>query len=171
MKKYLFILSFLTIACLAGSCEYERADYWTGGDHVRFYDAANPNNLDDDYVAKPTGNTSLNPGNLQSVVTFDLQVMGDPSDKPRKVKMEQYEDEALQGSSLIPVEGVNFEWPEDFVIQPGEVQVQYPVTIKSDPNAPMGLKTYKLLFRLVESEDLTPIGGYNKAELSFSQVP
>lgn len=118
---------------------------------------------------------TLGPGMLPTMPTINevtvyyrLQISGRPSDAPRKVKIEQYEN-PNQGSNLVPVEGVNFEWDTEFTIPAGEYIVDFPITIKVDPDMGSGFKNFRLYFRLVDSEDFTVVPAYSTAYLSFSQ--
>ena len=152
------LLLFLLLAAFV-SCTEEKPGYYAGENYVQFYNSAASVRYD------VKTNPSKYPSTLSASITrdtayFKVQVIGQPSDKPRKVRFEQYYDEtdtypqAEPGVNYVPFDDASL---QEMMVVPGDTAyAEIPVVVLYDVTLPSGGTTqYRILnFRIVDSEDL-----------------
>ena len=176
MKKYFVI----AICCVLGflACTEERPGYYKGEDNwVQFYYVYtfNKTYIAPAYLPYEGYQAYVHSGKLRDTVYYRLHLIGQVSDKPRKVAFEPYETEMKYDYYTPAVEGGNyvaFDDPEmeKFLIIPGDsAYINIPVIVKYNP-AVTSYTYYQLDFRLVNTEDLV-IGDtcFMKGRLEFYQ--
>ena len=139
------------------SCTEEKPGYYVGENYVQFY-YASPVRYD------MVTNASRYPSVLSATTPrdtayFKVQVIGQPSDKPRKVRFVQYYDEedtypsAVAGVNYVPFDDASL---QEIMVVPGDTAyAEIPVVVLYDATQPSGpMQTYVLRFKIEDSEDL-----------------
>ena len=168
MKKYFVIAICSILGFLA--CTEERPGYYKGEDNwVQFYYvyAFDKTYIAPVYLPYEGYQASVYSGKLRDTVYFRLHLIGQTSDKPRKVAFEPYEAEMKYDYYTPAVEGENYVAFDD-------PEMEKVLTIPGDSAyinpAVTSYTSYQLDFRLVNTEDLV-IGDtcFMKGRLEFSQ--
>ena len=154
MKQFLILVLIFTGSLVA--CSETDLPLYKGTDYVRFYNLES--NISVEKITKPTEPSyisSLNASNPSLVVKYKVQLIGNTSKKDRKVKFEQFfpegeENQAVSGVNFVPFDDP--EMAEQMIIPADSIWAYIPVKLTYDPAK--GYSTYKLNFRIVDSEDL-----------------
>ena len=170
MKVFLSVM----VCCLLGlaACTVEKPGNYIGENYIQFY-YGSPVTFD--MVTMPVKPLSgLNANRLQDTAYFRVQVIGQPSDAPRKVRFEQYVDERdVADQAVAGVNYVSFDDPSilKLMVIPGDsAYFNIPVVMLYDKAIAGMNKACVLRFRIVDSEDLILGQAFlSKGLLTFSQ--